>query len=477
MTRRRLLFAALPLLLVLAAGELTGRLALGDPRQTGYAEEWRNRALTYDPSAPVTTASGDQVEFARGGVDLRPQRWTMPKPAGLFRLIVVGDSTVYGQLPDAFREGLRLPAGGRLEVLNFGMPGAASDRVRILWIAALAQDPDLILLYTGHNEWLEYGLNPQALSPFALRRVHSALRASGWGRLLGRLLPARPPADLHSRKEQADRSLDPPLSLVLSAYRTNLGEMCDAARSAGARFAFIQPTSNLLAPGNLGPGVDPDGTIMPVLFQASRDLRAGDTAAAEAAVASVLDRHPDTSPALVLDGRLRLARGDRAGAMERLVRARANDPAHDRAFEPHTQALQEVAQGCGAPYLPTEEALYALPDAFDLARPYFLDPVHPSARGYVALAGILSARLTALGMLPEGARFDGRVTLPERDDPRERGWNILPDITNPLSPAYDPNAPPPLPGGPGADGGPRGPPLPHGGPPPGPGQGPPPPPK
>ncbi|MCK6502978.1 hypothetical protein L6R53_06210 [Myxococcota bacterium] len=467
MNRRRLLFALVPLFLVLAAGEAAGRLLLGDPRWTGFAEEWRNRALTYDPSAPVTVARGAVVGFARGGVDLRPQTWTLPKPAGTFRLVVVGDSTVYGQLPDAFREGLRLGGGDRLEVLNFGMPGAASDRVRILWQAALAQEPDLLLLYTGHNEWLEYGLNPQALTPFAARRVLSALRHGGWGRLLGQVLPTRPPPDLRSRKEQYDLSLQPPLPLVIAAYRANLARICQAGQRAGARFAFLQPTSNLLAPGNLGPGVDPDGSVMATLFQAAADLRAGHTAAAEAAVARVLAERPDTSPALVLDGRLRLARGDRETAMAQLVRARALDPARDRAFEPHSAALQDVAAACGAPYLPTEAPLYDLPDAFDLARPYFLDPVHPSARGYVALAAIVTAQLSAAGLLPADAHFDDRVVLPEQNDPHQRGWHILPDITHPLSPAYDPGAPPPLPGGPTGGTPPRGPPLPPGGPAPG----------
>ena len=75
--------------------------------------------------------------------------------------------------------------------------------------------------------------------------------------------------------------------------------------------------------------------------------------------------------------------------------------------------------------------------------------MHPSARGYTQLARVLVEGLQARGLLPPATTFDGRVMLPERTDPLARGWHNAPDGANPMSPAYDPTRPlplPPLPG-------------------------------
>jgi lysophospholipase L1-like esterase len=445
---RRIGYALLTTALVLTCGEAALRMALPDPRVIEQAEGRRVLAFGYDPLAPVTVSDAEgRVGFARKPPNLRPQVWSSRTSPGTYRVIVVGDSTVYGQLAEALAAGLRVP-GRKVEVLNYGMPGAASDRVRILWMDALRQDPDLLLLYVGHNEWLEAAINPMSTRPFAVRSLQSRLRYSGLGRGVGRLLGR----DVHvmpetwSSKEKEDAVAFPPWPEVAHRFRANLDAMCGAA--SGRSFAFVEQVSNLLAPGNMPPGVDVDGRIMRQLTRGFKALYEGDLVKADEDAWAVVSAHPDVGPGWVLAGRVGAARGERRVALEHVRRGRELDPARDRATAGHRQVVAEAAGACGATYVPTEDALYDRPDAFDVSRPLFLDPVHPSARGYVALAGLIVSGLRARGVVPRDTIFDDSIRLPEYADPLARGWNILPDITSPLSPTYNPHALPPLHGGP-----------------------------
>jgi tetratricopeptide (TPR) repeat protein len=91
------------------------------------------------------------------------QEFVLPKPDGSFRVFCFGGSAVFGfpywdpgSFPRLIEKGL---AGAspfqRYEVINAGGMGYASNRVRLLLNESFAYDPDLIVLYTGNNEFLE----------------------------------------------------------------------------------------------------------------------------------------------------------------------------------------------------------------------------------------------------------------------------------------------------------------------------------
>ena len=92
----------------------------------------------------------------------RPARVARGKPPGSIRVLALGGSTTFGlyvgadaAFPDLLEGRLSARAGGRaVEVVNLGCAGFASDRVLALLISALALEPDLIVVYTGHNEML-----------------------------------------------------------------------------------------------------------------------------------------------------------------------------------------------------------------------------------------------------------------------------------------------------------------------------------
>ncbi|HAY80955.1 MAG TPA: hypothetical protein DCY79_14205, partial [Planctomycetaceae bacterium] len=91
------------------------------------------------------------------------QRFAAEKPEGCYRVFCLGGSTVRGrpyQTDTAFARWLELELATcdpsrTYEVVNCGGLSYASYRLRVLLDEVLQYDPDLIVLATGHNEFLE----------------------------------------------------------------------------------------------------------------------------------------------------------------------------------------------------------------------------------------------------------------------------------------------------------------------------------
>ena len=109
-----------------------------------------------------------------GATDLSgpdPRPFQVPKPPGVFRIVVVGGSTVFGfpYAPElAFPRQLEVLLQSatspqtKFEVLNAGMTALnSSSEVTVVEESLLCQ-PDLFIVYTGHNEF--YGPNGAAAS-------------------------------------------------------------------------------------------------------------------------------------------------------------------------------------------------------------------------------------------------------------------------------------------------------------------------
>lgn len=116
--------------------------------------------------------------YWNNALGLHDEEFTVPKPAGRFRILAVGDSFTYGLVPypDAVMTRLETQLraaceGMDLEVLNFGIGATGVPDYRTLVTLALAPyEADLVLVnvYAGND------------APDVYRRVHerSALRAA-----------------------------------------------------------------------------------------------------------------------------------------------------------------------------------------------------------------------------------------------------------------------------------------------------------
>lgn len=267
-TRRKLAFAGIATLAFFVVAEVV--LALFGVRPPVADQDpyvgFESRIPLY---APETIEGRMYWRTAENKLDFfNPQRFLQEKPANTVRVFCLGGSTTFGRPFDdrtSFAAWLRelLPLtdpSKRWEIINAGGISYASYRVAGVMEELAAYSPDLFVVYTGHNEFLEqrtYGDikgSPPLLRTLTAPLLHS--RTAGVMRGLvsrdrakvdrGTLLPGEVDAVLdhsagpsvYQRDEQLHRD-------VLEHFRFNLDRMVDIARKADADLVFVTPAANL----------------------------------------------------------------------------------------------------------------------------------------------------------------------------------------------------------------------------------------
>lgn len=189
------------------------------------------------------------------GPESRP--FLVPKPAEVYRIVVVGGSTVVGfpyqwelAFPRLLEILLRQQNPQReFEVLNAGITAVNSLAEADVVSQALACEPDLIIVHTGHNEFVGPGgvasktlaLPPRwAPAAFAVRRSRSyQLAARIFSPQAVTKLEDHLPGDLRI-------AIDSPLvRRAEEVYRANLERMVRTAARAGVGVVLTTPVTNL----------------------------------------------------------------------------------------------------------------------------------------------------------------------------------------------------------------------------------------
>lgn len=200
------------------------------------------------------------------------QRFPKEKPEGVYRLFSLGGSTTYGRPyedPASFsgwlREFLRRADQDRQwQVINAGGISYASYRVSVLMEELIQYNPDLFIVYSGHNEFLERRTYQGILqAPEMLTRVGGALSRTrtyaAFEKVLSSIIlpPGTREASRDVLKAEVDTLLEHSVGptgytrddklqeQIIAHYRFNLNRMIDIARSAGARVILVTPASNL----------------------------------------------------------------------------------------------------------------------------------------------------------------------------------------------------------------------------------------
>ncbi|OHB77463.1 MAG: hypothetical protein A2W31_09430 [Planctomycetes bacterium RBG_16_64_10] len=218
-----------------------------------------------DQQTTVSVAPGHQTAF-------NAQQFGLPKPPGTYRVFCVGDSTVYGRpFFDATSVAgwLRalLPAVDPTrpwEVVNAGAISYASYRVTRVMEQLCQYEPDLFVVYVGHNEFLERRTYEGLFAtPWLLReatglvwrmRIATAVRKT-----LDQLSMTAPSSDqkpivfanevtavpVNSVGPNAYTRNDRLKGQVVQHFRLNLLRMVGLAQAAGAQIVLVTPASNL----------------------------------------------------------------------------------------------------------------------------------------------------------------------------------------------------------------------------------------
>lgn len=362
----------------------------------------------------VKIGRGDQARYQ---INPRHQRFfnevsfPVHKPARSFRVFVAGGSTALGFPfldPGSFARFLqvgldRLEPGRPHQVINAGGFGYASYRVARVVEEVLNYEPDLVVVMTGHNEFLEkrvYGESEQA-SP-ALTAVRACLDRLRLYRVLRQAVWAvRPPSApvLPEAVAWEKFSRDPEqVKLTLEHYRYNLEKMTQWCQEKGVPVVFLTLPSNLkdFPPYHSlhRPGLSPKAlAAWDQRYQSGlKSLQSGDAAGAEKEFREALALDPDYADLHFRLGSSLLDQGRPPAAAPEFWPAVRLDAWPVRAFPEMNAAVREM---------PAEGVLVA--DALALfaaaakdripGNDLFLDHCHPDLPGQALLA---EAALSAL---------------------------------------------------------------------------------
>ncbi|MEW6744272.1 MAG: hypothetical protein AB1486_16080 [Planctomycetota bacterium] len=362
----------------------------------------------------------------------QPPSFPLAKDPHAFRIFCLGDSTVNGtpfSRHSSFVNWLRvrleqLHPARRFEVVRMAADARAAREVAELCREVVHYAPDLVIVYTGHNEFLFKNL--LAVRNPLRTRLHELVRGCHLGRLLASLCP--------ETLEPLPGLVKNPVRLVadepfLTAgeieqgyryYRGALTEIVQACRDAGVRLLVCRPACNLrdYEPRRSFFAAAVDGAARARF----RELFAeGEQLLERECFAEALHRFEEASgvdptPALL---RYRMARcleglGDRARARTEYELARDRDNHPNRATARHLQLIDEIA--------PPFAVIADCQSVFDSAsatgvagNDLLVDNVHPDLDAQNLIAEAVLRAMAREGLLaPESAwRFEDEPDVGE----------------------------------------------------------------
>ena len=331
------------------------------------------------------------------------------KPANGFRIFVLGESATAGfpfphngtfsrVLQDALRD--VLPADS-VEVVNLGIPATNSYQMLDLVDEVIAEHPNAVLVYAGHNEFygaLGVGSTVRVAGSPALVRFY--LRTMRW----------RIPFLLSRAVTALRHRLTPPPpndAAVASFMETVVADQDIRSGSAQLRAGERQFEGNL---GRLLARLQAAGVpaFVGSLTSNARDLPP---------FAAAGNDGPDGATAAWRAGQALLVRGDSVRARERLRAARELDVVRFRAPASFNDIIRRTALAKGATYVPVAEMFDgASPDSLP-GHELLLEHVHLTRAGTTLIARAFFEALQRAHFL---GRTERAAALAPWDDYRER---------------------------------------------------------
>ena len=342
-----------------------------------------------------------------------PKRFDIPRPDGVYRIVVVGASTVLGfpypselSFPRQIEVLLNQQnSDERFEIINLGMVAINSFSVEDVVKQSVAMQPDLIIVHSGHNEF--YGPGGVASTTGAALKSQFLLATKVRRRRLFQLVASKfvnEPSNQKDLMEELPASVTIPKDGPLfkqaeKYYRENLERMVATASSAKIPIVLSTVASNLsshspvsfLLPENLntldmeqGRGFFDHGEQLAVAKlwpEAFEQLKQAEAISNDSSLLhyrlgqclEALERYPESLKAFELARDLDGCRFRAPGSFRGIVRDVATQTTHSSVFFIDSADQLAVEAGPAA-----------------LGANYFLEHVHYNLYGHRRLAIMLS---------------------------------------------------------------------------------------
>lgn len=400
-------------------------------------------------AAPVPEPADSQISFSRleplfvpdaTGVVLttnenrlaafRTQSFAATKGSRTLRVFCLGGSTVQGRpysVQTSFTAWLELCLEAAdqtrdFEVINCGGISYASYRLVPILCELLDYEPDLFILCTGHNEFLEdrtYG--PLKKTPRALVKLHRTLlhlRSYALANHYIRRDSVNSPKTVLGPEVRTKLDLKESLAAyhrddswrdrVVSDFRHNLEVMVQAAQQAGVPVILVNPPSNLKDcppfKSQASPGLsEAQRQRLGQLRHQAGSLGWSDVYGKIAYLKEAVEIDDRNAELLYLLGSCyeRLGRAEEAKSW--FIRAKDEDVCSLRILEPMAQAVRDVADDHDIPLIQAHVLLEARTADGVLGDEWLLDHVHPSIQGHQLIAESLFQAMQRMGLVEDNS--------------------------------------------------------------------------
>lgn len=381
----------------------------------------------------VLSEDGARYEIPKARqTHFRPQSFSARKPDNEYRIFCLGGSTVQGRpyaVETAFTTWLELSlqaadARRHWKVVNCGGISYASYRLTPILQEVLHYEPDLIVICTGHNEFLEDRefehvrergkLLNAALAAASRLRMFTLMR-EGYVRLHG-ASSTDPPEGRPLLSEEVEALLDYRGGLekyrrdnawrsgVIRQFNFHLQRMLQLCRNAKVPVVLINPVCNI-------------GDSPPFKSEHRPDLSSADLAQWDAlldkarerfrresydlhAAAALLEQACEIDP-MHAGGWYTLAECYRAigrmdQAREAYLRAKELDVCPLRILEPMHQAILDLADNTNTPLVDVQRLFEQKSPHGIVGSDQLVDHVHPSIEGHQRIADALADKLVEM---------------------------------------------------------------------------------
>lgn len=359
------------------------------------------------------------------------QSFPSKKAAGVTRIFCLGGSTTFGHpYEDStsfcgwLRQMLQRTETSRYEVVNCGGVSYASYRIALMMEELVQYEPDLFIIYCGHNEFLEHRTYGEQRTPNLLtkaQRAVSTLRVSG---LVDSLLGRSPREEKRTNRLAAEVDVildhtDGPESYrrdpvqragVIAHYEESMTRIIALGRAAGAQVILVKPESNLrhFSPFKSERSLlaFADSVRWEKTLREAREARsAGDHAKAAELFEIVCQIDPHDAATLFEAGTVFAEQKNTATARQYFVRARDEDVCPLRAPSEIVDVVARLADEQNVPLIDYPEMI-ASRSLWMTNQPLpgdecFLDHVHPTIEAHGDLAEALFSRIQEMNMIPK----------------------------------------------------------------------------